>query len=305
MSELRGYVMILGAAVFWGGSATAAKLLLSSGIDVVMMVQVRVTVSAVLMCAWLAVMRPGYLRVERRDLWRFAMLGILGVAGANVTYYTVIGEATVATAILLQYLAPVVVMAYTVATREEHLSTVKVIAAGLALAGCMLAVGAFDPGALTLTPLAAVAGAGSILTFAFLTVAPRRLLRSYSSWTTTLYAILFASAFWLVINPPWRVVERELSGTSWAALAALAVFSILLPHSLFFAGLRHVVPSRALIISTLEPVVAIGSAAVVAGERLRAAQLVGAVCVLSAIVLLNIRREGPAPARVQGERHAT
>jgi drug/metabolite transporter (DMT)-like permease len=210
-----------------------------------------------------------------------------------VTYYTVIGEATVATAILLQYFAPVVVMAYTVARREEQLSVAKVAAALLALFGCMLAVGVFDPGVITLTPLAMAAGMGSILTFAFLTIAPRRLLRSYSSWTTTMYAILFASLFWLVINPPWAVAARHLTGSSWAALAALAVVSILLPHSLFFAGLRYVVPSRALIISTLEPVVAIGSAAAVAGEPLRFAQLFGAIFVLSAIILLNLRREPP------------
>jgi drug/metabolite transporter (DMT)-like permease len=40
--------------------------------------------------------------------------------------------------------------------------------------------------------------------------------------------------------------------------------------------------------------VAIGSAAAVAGEPLRFAQLFGAIFVLSAIILLNLRREPPA-----------
>jgi drug/metabolite transporter (DMT)-like permease len=53
------------------------------------------------------------------------------------------------------------------------------------------------------------------------------------------------------------------------SLAVLAVFSVLIPHSLFFGGLRVVVPSRAIITSTLEPVAAIVSAAFLLAEHLK------------------------------------
>jgi drug/metabolite transporter (DMT)-like permease len=82
-----------------------------------------------------------------------------------------------------------------------------------------------------------------------------------------------------------------VSGATWSGLAALAVLSVLLPHTLFMGGLKHVVPSRAIIISTLEPVVAIGSAALVLGEYLRGVQIGGALLVLAAVILLNVRPE--------------
>ena len=62
------------------------------------------------------------------------------------------------------------------------------------------------------------------------------------------------------------------------------------------------VPSRAIITSTMEPVVAIASAALVLGELLTSLQVVGAVLVLAAIVLLQVRREpGQALARSSPE----
>jgi drug/metabolite transporter (DMT)-like permease len=52
-------------------------------------------------------------------------------------------------------------------------------------------------------------------------------------------------------------------------------------------------PSRASIVSTVEPLVTVGLAFVVFGERLRPAQLLGGALVLASVVLL--RRGGEAP----------
>jgi drug/metabolite transporter (DMT)-like permease len=71
----------------------------------------------------------------------------------------------------------------------------------------------------------------------------------------------------------------------------LAIFSLLIPHSLFFAGLRWVSPSRAIITSTLEPVVAITSAAYFLGEYLQPLQVFGAGIVLVGIVVLQFHPE--------------
>ena len=67
--------------------------------------------------------------------------------------------------------------------------------------------------------------------------------------------------------------------------------SILVPHSLYFAGMQYVVASRAIITSTLEPVVAMASAAVFLTEGLHPVQVVGALMVVSTILLLQVRRE--------------
>ena len=290
MNQVRGYAMVASGAFLWGCAATAAKLLIVRRVSTILLDQTRVTFSVVLMACILAVAKPALLRVRVRDLWRMALLGVVAIAGANYTYYVVIGEASVAVAILLQYTAPLFVMAYAAFTREEEVTAVKLVAAALAIAGCYFAVGGsvtaagLPPGALAIGMLSAVC-------FAFLTVFTRHLLVKYSIWTVTFYGFAFASLFWLIVNPPWSIARESPDAGTWGALVGLAVISVLLPYSLFFAGLRHVVPSRAIIISTLEPITAIVTAAVIAGESFSLPQGFGAALVIGAIVLLQLRHE--------------
>lgn len=283
--------MIMGAATFWGVSATAAKFLLNRHVETILIVQTRVTISALILVLFYLVARPHLLRVRWRDLWRFALLGVIGVSGANFTYYFTIKESTVATAIILQYTAPLVVMAYATFAGEERFTSLKLLAAILSLAGCFLAVGAYDSGVLKLPFIGLVSGVGSMVCFAFLSVYTRHLLRRFNIWSMTVYSFIFASLFWLAINPPGAIAAQSPSGETWGGLAVLAVISVLIPHSLFFAGMQYIVASRAIITSTLEPVVAMASAAIVLGEFLHPIQVLGAALVVSAIVVLQMKRE--------------
>jgi DME family drug/metabolite transporter len=294
MNELRGYSMILAASLFWGLSATAAKVLLNRDLDTVLLVQSRVTFSFLILLVWHLLFRPRVLRVAARDLWRFALLGIVGIAGSNFTFYFTIRESTVATAILIQYTAPLLVMAYGALAGEETITPVKLIAAAVSLVGCFLAVGAYDASVLRISTAGLVSGTASAFVFAFMVIYPRHIMQRYSLWTFTTYALGAASLFWMIINPPWRIAAAPPDGDTGLVLLGLAVCSVLIPHSLYFGGLRHIMPSRAIITSTFEPVVAIVSAALVVQELLTPVQVCGAVLVISAVVLLQAYGERPA-----------
>ena len=128
MKQLRGYAMVASGAFLWGCAATAAKLLLTRQVSTILMVQTSVTFSVVLMACALALFRRDLFAVRVKDLWRMALLGVVGIAGANYTCYVVIREASVAVAILLQYTAPLFVLAYAAFTREEELTASKLVA---------------------------------------------------------------------------------------------------------------------------------------------------------------------------------
>ena len=192
-------------------------------------------------------------------------------------------------------------MIYAVRKKMERFSPAKLLAALVSLAGCFLAVGQYQEGAVALTPRVLLTGGASVFCFAFLTVYSRRLIAHYRTWTVTVYAVVFATLFWFLINPPWQMVDQVMAPELWVALIVLAVISVLLPHALFIAGLRTIDASRAIIISTLEPVVAIVSAAFVLSEHLAAVQVIGAAMVVLAVVGLNASPEGTGliAARVQ------
>ncbi|MBI1739933.1 MAG: EamA family transporter [Candidatus Koribacter versatilis] len=94
---LRGYLYIGGAALFWGiaatlGRATFTGRLLPGGalrvIDPLILSQSRATVSlAVLLPVLLLRRGAAALRVPGRDLVRFLLIGVFGVAASNYLYY--------------------------------------------------------------------------------------------------------------------------------------------------------------------------------------------------------------------------
>jgi DME family drug/metabolite transporter len=294
---LRGYIYIGSAALLWGIAATLGRAaftgrLLPGGalraIDPLILSQSRATLSLAVLLPVLLVRRgAAVLRVPGRDLLRFFLLGIFGVAASNYFYYLAIQRTNVATAIILQYTAPVWVLLYTVLRGAQRPSLRRTSAVGLAVAGCALAVG-FLGSSLRLDALGVTAATLAAFSFAFYNLAGHSVLARYDRWKVLLWVLLATSTFWIFVNPPWKVVAAHFGREQWAFMLAFSLLSVLAPFSCYFAGLQHLEPTRAVVASCLEPVFSIVIAAIALGELLRPLQTVGIVLVLVAIVLIQM-----------------
>lgn len=291
MKNLRGYLFILGATTLWGISATLAKSMFLHSINTLVLVQMRMTFSCVVLTIILLAFRRDLLRVRWKDLYLFALMGVIGGAGSNFTYYFTIQQTNVATAILLQYMAPLLVLAYAAISREEIVSLPKFAAGLVSIVGCFLLVGGRDFSLLTINHLGLFTGILSAFCWAFANVWLRRLVRLYNVWTCIVYTFFFASVFWLFFNPPWAIFSSRYPSSEWATYFGFALISVLIPHSLYYIGVSHLPASRAIITATSEPIIAIASAFVLIHEVLAPVQFVGAVLVIVAIALLQIPRQ--------------
>lgn len=288
---LRGYLLVCGAVLFWGGSASLAKHLLAARhYDTVTLVQMRATFSFLMFALYFLVRDRSVFRFKRQDLWRLVLIGVVGMAATNFTYYYTFKASTIATAILVQYTAPALVMIYMVAVRkEESLTAQKSLSLLLALIGCFLAVSGGDISAVQLRGWAIVSGIGSSLGYAYMLVGSKELLKHYSVWTMLTYAFGFAALFWLVVNPPWVIAEYHYHFDDWVIFWVFALVSILIPHTMFMASLKLLEASTVGIASTLEPVVAIVVAYLALGEALNGVQIVGAVAVVASVLFLQLK----------------
>ena len=295
---VRGYLYIASAAFLWGVAATLGRAaftgrLLPKGqtlrpIDPLILSQSRATFSFIVLLFALVMLRGWKrLRLPSADLGRMFVLGILGVAASNYLYYLAIQRTNVATAIILQYTAPVWVLVYTVARGVQKPTLQRIAAVGLALTGIVLMIGIFSSGGLRLDAVGVMAALAAAFSFAFYNVGGHSILRRYDRWTVLLYVILSASLFWIIVNPPWKVAAAHYSGGQWLFLLLFSLISVLAPFSFYFAGLQHLEPTRAIVVSCLEPVFSIVIAAVALGELMRPLQMVGIVLVLVAIVVVQ------------------
>jgi drug/metabolite transporter (DMT)-like permease len=178
-----------------------------------------------------------------------------------------------------------------VISKEEEFTGIKVISLALALCGCFLAVSGGSWRDIKLSGWSAVSAPVSMLTYTFMLIASKRLLRKYGVWQMLVTALGFATLFWLCVNPPWVVLSKGYGLGDLGIFLAFAVVSILLPYICFASGLKLLEATTAGIITTLEPVVAITVAWLALGETISVVQGCGAIAVIASVILLQMRRD--------------
>lgn len=293
----RGFAYIGGAAVFWGISASlgraafTGRLLPGSDINRItplVLSQARTGFSFLaVLIGFLALGRARRLRIVWRDLARIFLLGLAGVAASNYFYYVAIERTNVATAIIVQYTAPVWVLLYMLARGYEKPTFSKLLSVILAITGIALVIGLLGGGKLQLDVKGILAALAAAFSFAYYNIAGHSILVRHDRWVVLLYTTFSASLFWIVVNPPGRIAAAHYSSAAWLFLFVFAMLSVLIPFSFYFAGLQHVVPTKAIIASCLEPVFTVLIAAVALGESVHALQVLGIAMVLAAIIVVQ------------------
>lgn len=303
---MRGYFFIAAATFLWGVSASLGRAVFTSKlplagevlhpIEPVILSQTRTSFSLLVLLP-LLVGRGGWKRIKlpTPDVIQCLILGMLGVAASNYFYYVAIQKTSVAIAIVLQYTAPVWVLLYVVARGQQKLTLQKVAAVVVAIAGIVLTIGIIggrSASQLRLDGIGVAAGLVASVSFAFYNVGGHGVLARHDRWRVLVWTVAPAATFWLVWNPPWKIVATHYTAAQWGFLFVFSMISVLAPFSLYFMGLQYLEPTRAIIGSCLEPVFSILLAAALLGEGVRPIQTVGIVLVLSAIVIVQLPGRG-------------
>jgi drug/metabolite transporter (DMT)-like permease len=294
---VRGYLYIATATFFWGISATLGRAAFTGrlplhavgSIDPLILSQGRATFSFLVLLPILLLLRGRQrLNLPARDLGQFFLIGVLGVAASNYFYYLAIQRTNVATAIIVQYTAPIWVLLYTISRGLQKPSWQRVAAVGLAVTGIALVIGVFGGSHLRLDPIGVFAALLAAFSFAFYNIGGHNVLRRHDRWIVLLYITGSAAIFWLLVNPPWKLVAAHYSTNQWLFLLLFSLVSVLVPFAFYFAGLQHLEPTRAIVVSCLEPVFSIVIAAIALGEVVRPLQIAGIIFVLAAITVVQL-----------------
>lgn len=275
-----GYVAVLGAAVLWGLSGVVAKSLFAESVSPEILVAFRLGGGAACALLYATAFRRRALREAWSHRLRVALLGAC-LAATQFAYYAAIASSTVATAIFLQYLAPVLLVLWGRVAEGEPLTTGRLLMVGMAWCGAVLLV--MGPHGLLVTPGAVGWGLVSAVLFATYTVLARREVARSDSWGVLALALAAGALGWTVVVLPWDAWGRPYTVTQWLRFAHLAVLATVVPFGLFLHGLRTVPPARAALVATVEPVVAAAAALAVLSEPFTARQATGAALILAAV----------------------
>ena len=293
--------MVLTAAVLFGINGTVSKVVLGSGITSLELTQVRSTCAALGFLLAVLVIRPGALRVTPRELLYLAIFGVTGVAFVQWLYFVAIHRLPVGIALLIQYLAPLLVALFARYVLHERVRKRIWLALVLALAGLGLVVELWS--GLALDGVGVLACLGAAFAYATYVLMAEREMTHRDAASLSFWGFLFAALFWAIVQPIWRFPFERLDdsvsllgnlGDRTAPVWLLMLFVVgvgtMITFALITGALRHVSATRVGITAMVEPVAASVVAWLWLGETFGAVQLLGGAVVLAAIVLAQTSR---------------
>jgi drug/metabolite transporter (DMT)-like permease len=303
-----GYTLVLSAVVLWSVNATVAKIVVdSAGLSALRLAEVRGTGAGLLLFAAVALMRPGSLRTSRRELGFLAAFGVAGLACVHLLYFTAIAHLDIGIALVIQYIAPVLVALWARFFVHEPVRRRLWVALALALAGLSLVVELWSGGG-TLDGVGVATSLGAAFAYAlYILMAERSVRRGRDVYSLLAWGFVFAALFWALAQPWWSfpagifaddaALLGRLAGVSapvWLLLAYIVLFGTIVPFTLMVTALRYIPATRATVVAMAEPVLAGVVAYAWLEEELGPLQIVGGVLVLAGIVLAQTARP-PAP----------
>ncbi|HEX9349782.1 MAG TPA: EamA family transporter [Gaiellaceae bacterium] len=298
---LLGYAMVLAATCMWGINGTVSKAILSSGLSSLRLTEVRSTGAAVALGAALLIAQPRRLRIRRSELLFLAVFGILGLALVQWLYFFAIHRLQIGIALVIQYLAPVLIALWARFVAKEPVRRRIWVALVLALGGLSLVVDLWH--GFSLDGLGTVAALGAAVAFALYILLAEHAVGRRDPVSLLCLGFAVAALFWAVIQPWWSfpaglVDDRvQLDGVLlatttpiWLLMLTMIVVGTILPFLLLVGALRHVSATRVGVTAMFEPVAGALVAYAWLGESLSAAQLTGGAVVLGGILLAQTAR---------------
>ncbi len=290
MNRLVGIVLVALSAAGFGTLALFGRYAYADNMDANSILFFRFSLAALVMF--------GVLMLRREVLPRGSTLliligmGAVGYVFQSLAYLTALKYASSGLVALLLYLYPVFVTLLAILLRHEQITTMKIIALGIALIGTALTV---DPaGGQVLGIVLAITGA--IIYSVYIIVGSQVMKRVsvVQSSTVIFTSAGTASGVLMLLNGP----QLPATHTGWMAILAIVIIATVLPVATFLAGLERIGATNAAMVSTLEPVVTVILGIVWLDEILRPITLLGGGLILIAVLLLTqseLRRKAVKP----------
>ncbi|HEX8867442.1 MAG TPA: EamA family transporter, partial [Lentzea sp.] len=160
-SKSTGLIAAAVSFISFGTSGAFVKPLLEAGWSPAAAVTARALLAGLVLLPFVAFSLRGRWELLWQARWPVLGMGVVGVAATQVLYFAAISRIPVATALLVEFLAPLLLVGFTWATSRRTPAPVVLIGSVLAIAGLVLVIG---PGAIqTVDPIGLVAAFGAAI----------------------------------------------------------------------------------------------------------------------------------------------
>ena len=285
----KGMLLVVFGALLWGGSGVAAQFVLQNkGFSAEWLVIVRMLLSGIILLSLDGMTHFGDIfsiwksRYDSLQLIAFALIGMLGV---QYTYFAAIKAGNAATATILQYLMPIVIVLWTVLRYRRRPQLRELFCTALAILGTLLLVTHGSLSSLAISPSALFWGILSAFAAAFYTVQPKYLLSHWRSPLVIGWGMLLGGLAFLPVCPPWNftgIWDKD----ACIVFLYIIIFGTIIAFWAYLESIKYIQPTETSTLASIEPLSAIILSALLLNVPFGPVEILGAVCIMSTVFIL-------------------
>lgn len=254
---IKGITFSLIAGTLWGLSGICAQFLFQQkNLTPEWVVCIRLITSGIIL------LTVGYIKEGKQifDVFKnktqtknLVLFGILGMFGVQYTYFVAIKYSNAATATVIQYLGPAIILIYQCLKSKSLPSFIEFFALILSLLGVFILVTHMDITSLVVSKKALLWAIGAAFALAYYTVKPGSLLENFSNITVTGWGMLIGGLVFNCIKPIWNI-SSDFDIYTVTVILIVIIFGTVIPFSLYVLSTKWIGPTKTSLFSTVEPV---------------------------------------------------
>lgn len=294
-----GTLYTLLAAAGFAAVSILTSLATATGLSLATVLAWRYTLAAVVLVTWVGAKQ--YKRIRPNEMLQLVALGGGGQALLVFVALSALAYIPAATLAFLFYTYPAWVALVQAVRGAERLDGRRALALALSFAGIgvmvglpTLGVGAPEATAAAVPALAwrgvALALGAAMIYGAYIPMM-RALAKDHPVAAVSAYGKIGSALAFLVLAVSDRSFTYQMSLGTWGVIAALTIFSTVLPGVFFLMGLVRLGPVRTAIVSTVEPFLTALLGVVVLSQSLNMPTVIGGALIVGAVVLLRFKRD--------------
>ena len=286
-SYFTGVLLIFLSAFGFGLMPILALQSYKYGVNVPTLLFLRFALASACLFAYVLLRRTQWSIPSRQMLHLFFMGAVLYTLQSTL-YFSAVRYIPASLAALILYLYPVLVAILAVIVDKEKMSAKMLAPIGVALLGITVVLGAPVAG---IDFFGVMLAFGAALIYSLYIILGRRVVSQVPPLVTSAFIAAFASLSFLLFGCVDQSLVFAFPAQAWLVISGVVLFSTILAMATFFAGMHRIGPTRASILSTVEPVITIGFSALLLQEALSWTQGIGAGLVLFSAVWVIRQRD--------------
>ncbi len=225
---------------------------------------------------------------DRKTLVSIALFALFGLVLNQYAYLSAIHYTNAGTATVLQYVTPVLILAFVCAKNRRFPTVSELVAIIMAIAGTFIIATHGQVTELAITPIGLFWGLFSAVTYALYILLPAKAIEKWGSLIVIGLGMLLGGLVFPIAIQAWKY-ELPLTGGNLLALFGLVFIGTVFAYTVFLKGTTMVGAVKGSLLASVEPVASVILTVLIMGDHFFAIDVLGMILIVLAVILISLK----------------